>query len=106
MNVTHHDPESSYPLPVGGDAADVAGVLVKVVLAEAGLYGLHAFDLVVAGPLHHHGVVTEGADEGASVLSKSLRTVFRHVILHEGEIRSLLALRSRIQHARETQLGV
>ena len=91
---SYPDSERSYPLPIGGDATDVAFVVVDVVVPLAGVDpGLPVVEL---GPLGHHLMVAEGADEGGAVISELLGPVLRLVRLHEGEVRGVLRGRRRV----------
>ena len=51
-------------------------------------------------------MVAESTHKSSSIFTEDFCAVLWNMRLHEGEIRSLLALRVRIQHAGEAQLGV
>lgn len=66
----------------------------------------HSPGLVVLAPLHHDGVIAEGADQRRAVIPQRLGPALGHVLLHEGEVGSLLARSARVQHPGEGQLGM
>ena len=51
-------------------------------------------------------MVAEGADQGRAIVPQGFRATLRHVLLHKREVWSFLARSTRVQHAREGQLGV